>query len=144
MAPNTEMNQERPVEMMQDRPAEMNQDGPKNEENKSFLISESNDAEDDERRFIWHQNAARKQFVDDLKAQQAADALRAAEPSLPHFEEKDFKDQVRAGGGSKGKTGSTDHTRGKSAFVRPCTVGWKSQNQPPARGGGKRTPRQKG
>lgn len=61
-----------------------------------------------------------------------------------HLDNSDFKDKVRAGGGCKGKTGSTDFTRGKNAFVRPCTVGWKSQNQPLQRGGGKRTPRQKG
>ncbi|GMH48581.1 hypothetical protein TrLO_g3465 [Triparma laevis f. longispina] len=47
-------------------------------------------------------------------------------------------------GGSKGKEGNADHTAGKSKFVRPCTVGWKSQNQPLQRGGGGRTPRQKG
>ena len=57
---------------------------------------------------------------------------------------KDFKDKSRAGGGAKGKTGSTDFTKGKNAFVRPCTVGWKSQNQPLMKGGGNRTPRQKG
>ena len=48
-----------------------------------------------------------------------------------------------AGGGSKGKEGNTDHTAGKCQFARPCTVGWKSQNQPLARGGGGRTPRMK-
>ena len=47
-------------------------------------------------------------------------------------------------GGAKGKEGRADHTAGKNKFVRPCTVGWKSQNQPLARGGGGRTPRQKG
>ena len=43
-------------------------------------------------------------------------------------------------GGSKGKEGRADHTAGKKAFKRPCTVGWKSQNQPIQRGGGNRTP----
>jgi hypothetical protein len=38
------------------------------------------------------------------------------------------------------KQRSSDHTRGKSAFKRPCTVGWKSQNQPLSKGGGNRTP----
>ena len=47
-------------------------------------------------------------------------------------------------GGAKGKEGRADHTAGKNKFVRPCTVGWKSQNQPLKRGGGGRTPRQKG
>jgi hypothetical protein len=65
-------------------------------------------------------------------------------PASSKLDAKDFKDKVRAGAGAKGKTGSTDFTRGKNAFVRPCTVGWKSQNQPLARGGGNRTPRQKG
>jgi hypothetical protein len=51
---------------------------------------------------------------------------------------KDFK-QIRVGG-AKGKEGRADHTRGKSAFKRPCTVGWKSQNQPLMKGGGNRTP----
>mmetsp|Transcript_5316 Transcript_5316/g.6825 ORF Transcript_5316/g.6825 Transcript_5316/m.6825 type:complete len:115 (+) Transcript_5316:121-465(+) len=51
---------------------------------------------------------------------------------------KDFK-QIRVGG-AKGKEGRADHTRGKSAFKRPCTVGWKSQNQPLQKGGGNRTP----
>eukprot|EP00520_Triparma_pacifica_P019791 CAMPEP_0118654868 /NCGR_PEP_ID=MMETSP0785-20121206/12620_1 /TAXON_ID=91992 /ORGANISM="Bolidomonas pacifica, Strain CCMP 1866" /LENGTH=126 /DNA_ID=CAMNT_0006547559 /DNA_START=64 /DNA_END=441 /DNA_ORIENTATION=+ len=41
----------------------------------------------------------------------------------------DFKAQVRVGG-SKGSTGKQDHTTGKCQFARPCTVGWKSQNQP--------------
>jgi hypothetical protein len=48
-----------------------------------------------------------------------------------------------AGGGAKGKEGNTDHTAGKCQFARPCTVGWKSQNQPLQRGGGGRTPRMK-
>lgn len=47
--------------------------------------------------------------------------------------------QIRVGG-AKGKEGRADQTRGKCAFKRPCTVGWKSQNQPLARGGGNRTP----
>ena len=47
--------------------------------------------------------------------------------------------QVRVGG-SKGKEGRADHTAGKRAFKRPCTVGWKSQNQPLQRGGGNKTP----
>jgi hypothetical protein len=51
---------------------------------------------------------------------------------------EDFK-QTRVKG-AKGKEGSSDHTRGKSAFKRPCTVGWKSQNQPLSKGGGNRTP----
>ena len=51
----------------------------------------------------------------------------------------DFKAQVRVGG-SKGSTGKQDHTTGKCQFARPCTVGWKSQNQPLKGGGGGRTP----
>ena len=51
---------------------------------------------------------------------------------------RDFK-QIRVGG-AKGKEGRADQTRGKMAFKRPCTVGWKSQNQPLMRGGGNRTP----
>ena len=47
--------------------------------------------------------------------------------------------QIRVGG-AKGKEGRADQTRGKMAFKRPCTVGWKSQNQPLMRGGGNRTP----
>ena len=50
-----------------------------------------------------------------------------------------IQQQVRVGG-SKGKEGRGDHTAGKKAFKRPCTVGWKSQNQPTKRGGGNRTP----
>ncbi len=53
-------------------------------------------------------------------------------------QKKEFK-QFRVGG-AKGKEGRADHTRGKSAFKRPCTVGWKSQNQPLMKGGGNRTP----
>lgn len=48
-------------------------------------------------------------------------------------------EKVRVGG-SKGRTGSSDFTKGKCAFVRPCTVGWKSQTQPTSKGGGNRTP----
>lgn len=51
----------------------------------------------------------------------------------------DLKDVVRTGG-AKGKQGSADFTKGKKKFARPCTVGWKSQNQPLKRGGGNRTP----
>lgn len=40
----------------------------------------------------------------------------------------------------KGRTGTSDFTRGKSCFARPCTVGWKSQNQPLGKGAGNRTP----
>jgi len=47
--------------------------------------------------------------------------------------------QIRVGG-AKGKEGRADQTRGKMAFKRPCTVGWKSQNQPLMKGGGNRTP----
>ena len=47
---------------------------------------------------------------------------------------------VARSGGAKGSTGSTDHTSGLKAFVRPCTVGHKSQQQPHKRGGGNRTP----
>lgn len=47
--------------------------------------------------------------------------------------------QIRVGG-SKGKEGRADHTAGKKAFKRPCTVGWKSQNQPLRKGGGNKTP----
>jgi hypothetical protein len=62
------------------------------------------------------------------------DAGVAAGPGI----KKDGK-QIRVGG-AKGKEGRSDHTRGKSAFKRPCTVGWKSQNQPLQKGGGNRTP----
>lgn len=48
-------------------------------------------------------------------------------------------DKVRVGH-TKGKTGVSDFTKGKCAFVRPCTVGWKSQNQPVQRAAGNRTP----
>jgi hypothetical protein len=51
----------------------------------------------------------------------------------------DIPTKARAGG-KKGRTGASDFTKGKCAFVRPCTVGWKSQNQPLSRGGGNRTP----
>lgn len=54
-------------------------------------------------------------------------------------QERKLIKQVRVGG-SKGKEGGADHTAGKKAFKRPCTVGWKSQNQPLQRGGGNRTP----
>jgi len=47
-------------------------------------------------------------------------------------------DKVRIGG--KGRTGASDFTKGKCAFARPCTVGWKSQTQPICKGGGNRTP----
>eukprot|EP00588_Corethron_pennatum_P007621 CAMPEP_0194298374 /NCGR_PEP_ID=MMETSP0169-20130528/60129_1 /TAXON_ID=218684 /ORGANISM="Corethron pennatum, Strain L29A3" /LENGTH=127 /DNA_ID=CAMNT_0039048351 /DNA_START=600 /DNA_END=983 /DNA_ORIENTATION=- len=56
-----------------------------------------------------------------------------------HSKNKKETSQIRVGG-SKGKEGGADHTRGKSAFKRPCTVGWKSQNQPLQKGGGNRTP----
>jgi hypothetical protein len=100
----------------------------------------------EERRFVWFQKDAEQKKMEALKFANSLDAGGgpAPEPTKPALDAKDFKDVFRAGGGAKGKTGSTDFTRGKNAFVRPCTVGWKSQNQPPARGGGKRTPRQKG
>jgi hypothetical protein len=40
----------------------------------------------------------------------------------------------------KGRTGTSDFTKGKCCFARPCTVGWKSQNQPLGKGAGNRTP----
>jgi hypothetical protein len=43
-------------------------------------------------------------------------------------------------GSCKGKQGGADFTRGKCQFARPCTVGWKSQNQPQSKTGGGRTP----
>lgn len=66
---------------------------------------------------------------------------REEEGEMSHEETQkkaDFK-QIRVGG-AKGKEGRADHTRGKSAFKRPCTVGWKSQNQPLRKGGGGRRP----
>eukprot|EP00814_Leptocylindrus_danicus_P020794 CAMPEP_0116032534 /NCGR_PEP_ID=MMETSP0321-20121206/18229_1 /TAXON_ID=163516 /ORGANISM="Leptocylindrus danicus var. danicus, Strain B650" /LENGTH=142 /DNA_ID=CAMNT_0003507993 /DNA_START=114 /DNA_END=542 /DNA_ORIENTATION=- len=88
-------------------------------------------------------------------AKQKADEARNAKAELTRlmFEEHDNdgkvydntnhgrkeNKQIRVGG-AKGKEGRADQTRGKCAFKRPCTVGWKSQNQPLARGGGNRTP----
>ena len=63
----------------------------------------------------------------------------AGEVSHEGTQEKTEFNQTRVGG-AKGKEGRSDHTRGKSAFKRPCTVGWKSQNQPLQKGGGNRTP----
>jgi hypothetical protein len=62
-----------------------------------------------------------------------------AEVSHEESNKKKIFKQIRVGG-AKGKEGRADHTRGKSAFKRPCTVGWKSQNQPLSKGGGNRTP----
>jgi hypothetical protein len=102
----------------------------------------------DERRFVWFQKEDELKMLHELKFSTSHTAHNVPEPdAIPasaKVDNKDFKDKFRAGGGAKGKTGSTDFTRGKNAFVRPCTVGWKSQNQPLARGGGNRTPRQKG
>jgi hypothetical protein len=63
------------------------------------------------------------------------------EEEIYHEETRKKEDfnQTRVNG-AKGKEGRSDHTRGKSAFKRPCTVGWKSQNQPLSKGGGNRTP----
>jgi len=47
---------------------------------------------------------------------------------------------VKVSVSGKGRTGTSDFTRGKSCFARPCTVGWKSQNQPLGKGAGNRTP----
>jgi hypothetical protein len=101
---------------------------------------------DEERRFVWFQNEVERQKMEDLKSAKHLDenVEEASDFNIPAFDKKkDFKNKFRCGG-SKGKTGSTDFTRGKNAFVRPCTVGWKSQNQPLMKGGGNRTPRQKG
>ena len=93
-----------------------------------------------ERRFVWfYQN----EEVHKLRSPPAQSFEYVGHDSLPassRLDKKDFADKFRAGAGAKGRTGSTDFTRGKSAFVRPCTVGWKSQNQPLQRGGGNRTP----
>lgn len=66
--------------------------------------------------------------------------------SINQLSNADFKNVVRVGG-SKGKESCSDFTAGKTAFVRPCTVGWKSQQQPQRRAqgggnskGGARTP----
>jgi hypothetical protein len=105
------------------------------------MATETLATDEDEKRFVFIHNDP----LDDEKFKAAFDCKPEAEQEYPPGTTKaDFKDKFRAGGGSKGKTGSSDFTKGKSAFVRPCTVGWKSQNQPPRRGGGKRTPRQKG
>jgi hypothetical protein len=101
----------------------------------------------DERRFVWFQKDEEHKLRAEKLNQQSFEYVGHEPNALPassRLDSKDFKDKVRAGGGAKGKTGSTDFTRGKNAFVRPCTVGWKSQNQPLMKGGGGRTPRQKG
>eukprot|EP00519_Triparma_laevis_P015304 CAMPEP_0182491410 /NCGR_PEP_ID=MMETSP1321-20130603/869_1 /TAXON_ID=91990 /ORGANISM="Bolidomonas sp., Strain RCC1657" /LENGTH=156 /DNA_ID=CAMNT_0024693691 /DNA_START=61 /DNA_END=528 /DNA_ORIENTATION=+ len=66
----------------------------------------------------------------------------AYDPFAAKFEKPREKMNQTTTGGSKGKEGNADHTTGKCKFARPCTVGWKSQNQPLQRGGGGRTPRQ--
>lgn len=103
----------------------------------------------DERRFVWFQKEEEQKLRAEATGTRQFEYTGTAfgSNSLPassRLDSKDFKDKVRAGAGAKGKTGSTDFTRGKNAFVRPCTVGWKSQNQPLMKGGGNRTPRQKG
>ena len=57
--------------------------------------------------------------------------------SINRLSNADFKNVARIGG-SKGKESCSDYTTGKTAFVRPCTVGWKSQQQPQrsSQGGG--------
>lgn len=65
-------------------------------------------------------------------------AQNATHLGAAHTQRAETK-QIRVGG-AKGKEGRADQTRGKMAFKRPCTVGWKSQNQPLMRGGGNRTP----
>jgi hypothetical protein len=70
------------------------------------------------------------------------DYFMPGKPVFGHSTDKSFS-KNHAGGGAKGKEGNTDHTAGKCQFARPCTVGWKSQNQPLQRGGGGRTPRMK-
>ena len=47
---------------------------------------------------------------------------------------------VKVSVSGKGRTGTSDFTKGKCCFARPCTVGWKSQNQPLGKGAGNRTP----
>ena len=80
---------------------------------------------------------------------EAADRLFAQEERAKFVAEPSYSpadktfSKNHAGGGSKGKEGNSDHTAGKCQFARPCTVGWKSQNQPLQRGGGGRTPRMK-
>jgi hypothetical protein len=56
----------------------------------------------------------------------------------PFMQTPENFEKVRIGG--KGRTGASDFTKGKCAFTRPCTVGWKSQNQPLSGKGGNRTP----
>jgi hypothetical protein len=99
-----------------------------------------------ERRFVWFQKEEEQKLRSDATnvPHYEYTSSSSALPASSRLDSKDFKDKVRAGGGAKGRTGSTDFTRGKNAFVRPCTVGWKSQNQPLMKGGGNRTPRQKG
>jgi hypothetical protein len=101
----------------------------------------------EERRFVWFQKEEEQKLRAEATSTRQFEYMGASSNALPassRLDSKDFKDKVRAGAGAKGRTGSTDFTRGKNAFVRPCTVGWKSQNQPLMRGGGPRTPRQKG
>ena len=115
--------------------------------NIKILCSDEVCGAQDEKRFVWYQKEVEDKTLEELKFAKRLDAHNeeyTAEHLKPAFDKKkDFKDKFRCGG-AKGKTGSTDFTRGKNAFVRPCTVGWKSQNQPLMKGGGPRTPRQKG
>lgn len=114
------------------------------EQNGDHVVSSESGSLDEERRFVWfHKEDEQKLRFTTAQEFQHFEP-EGAIPASCKLESKDFKDKARAGGGAKGRTGSTDFTRGKNAFVRPCTVGWKSQNQPLARGGGNRTPRQKG
>lgn len=100
----------------------------------------------EERRFVWFQKEEEQKLRAEATGTKQFEykGTTNALPASSRLDSKDFKDKVRAGAGAKGRTGSTDFTRGKNAFVRPCTVGWKSQNQPLMKGGGPRTPRQKG
>jgi hypothetical protein len=126
--------------------AEHNTDNGATSVTTTALVSSEQPDATDERRFVWYQREDVHKKLEELRyteQRRHQDLPPDALPASSKLDAKDFKDKVRAGAGAKGKTGSTDFTRGKNAFVRPCTVGWKSQNQPLARGGGPRTPRQK-
>jgi hypothetical protein len=83
------------------------------------------------------QNAEKKLLYEQMFP--SGPAVGYANDPLMSLSKADFLDKARVGG-PKGKEGSADFTRGKCAFARPCTVGWKSQNQPLSGGGGRRTP----
>ncbi|KAI2490015.1 hypothetical protein MHU86_24559 [Fragilaria crotonensis] len=115
--------------------------------NNGILSSDETYDAEDERRFVWFQKEVEQKKLEDLKFAKRMDAKQEefpAENAKPAFDKKkDFKDKFRAGGGAK-ENWLDRFYQGQKCLCPPLHSRMEESKSTLMRGGGNRTPRQKG